>query len=244
MFDQALSPEGACEEIQKTLPRENSFARRVLDSERERHRQQGLHQQKKSIVVRDPQLSIDEQLLRLEDDIRKLKIEYDIFFNGAAKRPPFDTKSRVEMQIKRLADERKLSYAQRYRYNSLVARYVALRDLWRRHTQEREEGRDALSAARAALGMLAEPAAERERHASFVCADARDEQETVKSLYDALVEAKKGCGESVEDFSFNKFQKMIASKTDTLKERLGCERVRYSIYTEGGRVSFKAKADK
>jgi hypothetical protein len=37
---------------------------------------------------------------------------------------------------------------------------------------------------------------------------------------------------------------MIASKTDALKERLGCERVRYSVYTEGGRVSFKAKADK
>lgn len=224
------------------MPRENAFARRALDSERERHREQGL-QQKKSIVVRDPQLSIDEQLLRLEDDIRKLKIEYDIFFNGASKRAPFDTKSRVEMQIKRLADERKLSYAQRYRYNSLVARYVALRDLWRRNTLEREEGRDALSAARCALGKADEPV-EPERHASFVCADARDEKETVKSLYDALVEAKRGCGESVEDFSFNKFEKMIASKTDMLKERLGCERVRYSIYTEGGRVTFKAKADK
>jgi hypothetical protein len=37
---------------------------------------------------------------------------------------------------------------------------------------------------------------------------------------------------------------MIAVKTEAIKERLACERVRYSIYTEGGRVSFKAKADK
>jgi hypothetical protein len=213
----------------------------LRERERERHLEGGL--QKKVVVVRDVQPTIDEQLMRLEEDIRKLKIEYDIFFNGASKRAPFDTKSRVETQIKRIADERKLTYAQRYRYNSLVARYVALRDLWRRNTQEREEGRDPVAAARAALGKSDEPV-ERERHASFVCADARDEKETVKSLYDALVEAKKGCGESVDDLSFSKFQKMISSKTDALKERLGCERVRYSIYTEGGRVSFKAKADK
>jgi hypothetical protein len=37
---------------------------------------------------------------------------------------------------------------------------------------------------------------------------------------------------------------MIAQKTETLKERLGCERVRYSVQLEGGRVQFKAKADK
>ena len=29
----------------------------------------------------------DEQLTRLEEDIRRLRIEFDIFFNGAAKRP-------------------------------------------------------------------------------------------------------------------------------------------------------------
>jgi hypothetical protein len=42
----------------------------------------------------------------------------------------------------------------------------------------------------------------------------------------------------VDDFSFAKFHRMIAAKTDALKERLGCERVRYSIYTEAGHVAF------
>lgn len=208
------------------------------DEQRARHKEN----HKKVIVERDAQPTIDEQLVRLEDDIRKLKIEFDIFFNGSTKRPPYDTKMRVETQIKRIGDERKLTFAQRYRYNSLVARYVALRDLWRRNVQEREEGRGNLAAARAKLGMSDEPAA-RQRHATFVCADGKAEKATVKSLYEALVEAKKACGEPSDDISFAKFHRMIASKTAALKERLGCERVRYSIYTEGGRVSFKAKAD-
>jgi hypothetical protein len=220
------------------VARQNAFARRLLDEQRARHN----NNRKKVVVVRDPQPTVDEQLVRLEDDIRKLKIEFDIFFNGASKRPPYDTKSRVESLVKRLGDERQLTYAQRYRYNSLVARYIALRDLWRRNVQDREEGRDPVAAARAQLGKTEERVG-KERRASFVCADARADEETVRGLYDALVEAKKSCGETVEDFSLSKFQKMIASKTDALKERLGCERVRYSVYTEGGKVSFKAKAD-
>jgi hypothetical protein len=214
--------------------RESTQARHIED-----HRQE----QKKAQLLRDLPPSIDDQLVRLEEDLRRLKVEYDVFFNGASKRPPFDTKSRVESHIKRLFDERKMAYAQRYRYNSLVAGYVALRDLWRRNMQDREEGRDPLAAARAALGK-ADNRAVKERNASFVCADARADKEAVRELFDALVEAKQKCGEPVDDFSFAKFHRMIASKTDSLKERLGCERVRYSIYTEAGRVSFKAKADK
>ena len=97
----------------------------------------------------DNQPTPDEQLTRLEDDIRRLRVEFDIFFNGGAKRPPYDTKGRVETLLKRLGDDRTLTYAQRYRYNSLAARYNAFRDLWRRTMQGREEGRDPVSAARA-----------------------------------------------------------------------------------------------
>ena len=87
------------------------------------------------------------------------------------------------------------------------------------------------------------PAAAAER-TTFVCADARTDVPTVKNLYDKLVEAKRQCGERVDDFSFAQFHRMLAEKTETLKERLGCERVCYSVQLEDGRVQFKAKADK
>ena len=106
-------------------------------------------QAKNKYAVGENQPTPDEQLTRLEDDIRRLKIEFDVFFNGASKRPPYDTKGRVETLLKRLGDDRTLTFAQRYRYNSLAARYNAFRDLWRRTMQGREEGRDPVSAARA-----------------------------------------------------------------------------------------------
>jgi len=195
---------------------------------------------KNRYAVGENQPTIEEQLSRLEEDIRRLKIEFDIYFNGASKRPPYDTKGRVDTLIKRVADDRTLTFAQRYRYNSLAARYSAFRDMWRRTMQGREEGRDPVSAARATAKEIRK---ETER-VSFVCLDAGKEVETVKNLYNSLLEAKRRCGEPTEDFSFPRFHRLIASKAEGLKERLGCDKVKFSVAIEAGHVSFKARADR
>ena len=80
----------------------------------------------------DATVEVDQQLSRLEDDIRKLKIDFDIFFNGASKRPPLESRARLDAYIKRVADNRNLTYAQRYYFNTLVARFTSYRELWRR----------------------------------------------------------------------------------------------------------------
>jgi hypothetical protein len=200
-----------------------------------------LRSKTKSKLVIDYEPSLDEQLSRLEEDIRRLKIEFDVFFNGASKRPPYDTKGRVETLIKRLGDDRTLSFAQRYRYTSLASRYNAFRDLWRRTMQGREEGRDPILTAKASAK---QQAVAKFKKTNLVCEDAHKDVELVKNLYVALIEAKKVCGEPVEDFSFPRFHRLIASQADGLKERLGCERVSFSIDVEGGHVSFKAKGEK
>ena len=184
------------------------------------------------------QPTVEENLARLEEDIRRLKIEFDVYFNGASKRPPYDTKNRVETIIKRMLDDRTLTFAQRFQYNSLASRYNAFRELWRRTLKGREEGRDPAAAARA----QAKYDGPFDR-STFVCADAHKDVKTVKNLYDTLVEAKTRCGESTADFSFPRFHRLIASKADALKERLGCEKVLFSVDVENGHVSFKAKAE-
>lgn len=209
---------------------ENSFVRSQLRA-----------RSKTRFAAGPSELTIDDQLTRLEDDIRRLKIEFDMFFNGATKKPPYDTKARVDTMMKRIGDDRTLTYAQRYRYNSLGSRYNVLRDLWRRTMQGREEGRDAGAAARATAK---EQAVAEFSRKDFVCEDAHKDVDLVKNIYSALVEAKKMCSESVEDFSFPRFHRLIASQADGLKERLGCERVSFSIDVEGGHVSFKAKGER
>jgi hypothetical protein len=87
----------------------------------------------------DEALDIDKQLSRMEDDIRKLKIDFDIYFNGSTKRPPLEARARLDSYIKRIADNRGLSYAQRYYFNTLVARFTSYRELWRRTLRAKGE---------------------------------------------------------------------------------------------------------
>ena len=210
--------------------RENKFARRVREREKELDRKG---------VVRDAQPTVDEQLARLEEDVRRLKVEFDVYFNGGAKRPPYDTKGRVETLIKRLADDRTLTFAQRYRYNSVVARFTSFLQLWRRTMQDREEGRGPSRRVEPTA-----PAPEPQGPQTFVCADARQDVKTVKNLFETLVEAKRRCGEPTDDLSFARFHRMVTEKAEALKARSGCERVHFSVGVKEGRVSFKAKADK
>ena len=183
--------------------------------------------------------TIEDHLARIEEDIRRLKVEFDIYFNGAAKRPPYDTKMRVESHLKRLGDDRTLTFAQRYHYNSLATRYASFREMWRRTLQGREEGRDTAAAARAS-SRAATPFTRSE----FSCTDVRHDVRTVKGVYDALIEAKRSCGETTRDLSFAKFHRLIMERTETLKEKIGSDRVTFSVDIQDGHVSFKAKADK
>lgn len=84
-------------------------------------------------------VDVDLQISRLEDGIRRLKIEFDIYFNGASKRPPLEARARLESNLKRIADDRSLSYAQRYQFNSIVSRFNSYRELWRRLLKQKGE---------------------------------------------------------------------------------------------------------
>jgi hypothetical protein len=106
--------------------------------------------------------------------------------------------------------------------------------------QGREEGRDAAAAARASSRNPVGPFTRSE----FSCTDVRHDVRTVKGVYDALIEAKRSCGEATRDLSFAKFHRLIMERTENLKEQIGSDRVIFSVDVKGGHVSFKAKADK
>ena len=209
--------------------KDNKFAR-LAKERREKNKALGIYEEP----------TIEDRLTRLEEDIRRLKIEFDVYFNGGTKRPPYDTRMRVESSLKRIGDDRTLNFAQRYHYNSLATRYASFRELWRRMLQGREEGRDVAAAARASARTPVEPFARSE----FSCTDVRHDVRTVKGVYDALIEAKRSCGEATRDLSFAKFHRLIMERTENLKEQIGSDRVIFSVDVEGGHVSFKAKADK
>ena len=181
-------------------------------------------------------MTIEEELDRLEDGIRRLKIEYEIYFNGSAPRAPHDTVYRVETLIKKYtSDASKLNFGQRYKFNQLVQKYAVNNELWRKKLRDKEEGR----------GQFGKPRREAEapppeRGMVVVCSDPEKETAKVRQLLRALVEAKKKVGETTDHLDPATFTKFVQAQTQRVRESLGCSNVQFSVSVEEGKVKFRA----
>ena len=85
-------------------------------------------------------MTTDEELNLLETQLRRLKIEYEVYFSNPTKRPPTDVEWKVLSLLRKFSDGGRMSFSQRFRYNEMAQRYAVYSDLWRKKSRIREEG--------------------------------------------------------------------------------------------------------
>jgi hypothetical protein len=201
-------------------------------------------------------LTVDEELQVLDESIRRLKIEYDVYFGGGSKKPPADTEWRVQNLIKKYSDSAKMNFAQRFKYNSIAQKYAIFNDLWRQKLKIKEEGyrrpqdkvlaiqgmrvEEEKAAAQALSGQAAAAAENKPFITNFSNVDAEHDQ--VKALFEAMMAAKARNGENTPAGSVDSFKAFVKKKTDQIRKDYGCHAVEYSVETENGQVRLKAKA--
>jgi len=203
-------------------------------------------------------VTVDEELTLLDQQLRRLKIEYEIFFNNPAKRPPTDIEWKVLSLLRKFSDGARMSFSQRYKYNEMAQRYAIQSDLWRKKMRIKEEGyrrpQDALlsiqgvrsSAEREskfphAYGVSRKNESGGEQPFSVQCSDTTQEREKVESLYKALSAAKQKAGEKVSG-NLDSFAAFVQKKTAEIRKQQKCDTVVYSIELDNGQVKLKAKA--
>ena len=49
-------------------------------------------------------MTAEEEITLLDDALRRLKVEYDVFFGGGSRKPPLDLDWRVQSLIKKYSD--------------------------------------------------------------------------------------------------------------------------------------------
>jgi hypothetical protein len=205
-------------------------------------------------------VTIDEELTHLDSQLRRLKIEYEIFFSNPTKKPPTDVEWKVLNLLRKFSDGSRMSFSQRFRYNEIAQRYAMYSDLWRKKSRIREEGyRRPQDALLSVQGVRVEEEREPEHHVYGVphaaaaavaespetikvaCSDARSERDRVEKLYKALTAAKQKAGENVSG-NLDSFTSFVQKKTDQIRKQYGCQVVEYTVETQNGQVRLKAKA--
>jgi hypothetical protein len=207
-------------------------------------------------------VTTDEELNLLDSQLRRLKIEYEIYFSNPTKKPPADIEWKVLALLRKFSDGGRMNFSQRFRYNEMAQRYAIYSDLWRKKSRIREEGyrrpQDALLSVQGvrpeeehkpqhhtvygvghAAAAAAAPAAS-SQHFTLHSVD-KAEREQVERLYNMLVAAKKKAGEKVSG-DFDSFTTFVQKKTEQIRKQYHCENVEYSVELANGHVKLKAKA--
>jgi hypothetical protein len=199
--------------------------------------------------------TIDEELAQLERDIRQLKIEYDQYFGGGRKRPPTEIEWRIDLMVKRYAERGgELKYGQRFRLNNLTQTYAKYKDIFRKRTQQKEEGKIQRHFGAAAKAIEAERASKQPKKPAetvaaaaagagafrVVCSEPEREPEKVDQLYQAFLQAKQQAGEQTGKLSRSSFNEFVLKKTNDLKKQKNCKDVEYVVELVDGQVKLKA----
>ena len=177
---------------------------------------------------------IEQQINRLEAELKRLEAEYNTYFAGRLPRPPWETRTRVETLVKQIDRSPLINTGERFRFSTLQARFATFIDLWDRALRAREEGR---------AGPLATPKdrvtgrGDRIVHVSSFH-DPANEADKLKALYESMAAARREVG--AENVPFNKFADLVKQQVAKLKSDDTSE-VAFRVSVKDGKVNFTAR---
>jgi hypothetical protein len=166
---------------------------------------------------------------RFADDLQKLRVEYERFFNGATAVPPEAQRDELEARMRQLRNAPARGAAEQFRLSSLEARFNSYQELWRRRLSNLEEGRTVLGR-RPAPATAAPIDVER-----GVVVRHRVGEDAAEALYRRLQE-----GSGALRVDLDRFRGYLESQLDTIRQRTGAAAVRFRLAEEGGKMKLKA----
>jgi hypothetical protein len=185
----------------------------------------------------------------LESEIKRLEAEYNMFFAGRLPRLPWETRTKVETLVKRHDRASTGNTAERFRFQTLQAKFATFCELWERQLKQMEGGRPrpgrAGATPPAAPSGSTEPAPKPAKHerkkdrvVQVAVSDPNAQGDRVKELYERLAEAKKAAGEVPIPFD------RVAALVKAQVAKLGGagHDVKFRIGTKDGKVQLTVKA--
>ncbi|MBW2384973.1 MAG: hypothetical protein JRG92_15180 [Deltaproteobacteria bacterium] len=184
--------------------------------------------------------SIDEELKILETKLKQLKLDYDHYFLGTRPREPAMARAEIHKIILRHSNTPIQNTAARFKFNSINARYQALKRQWDVTLRQIEAGTYTRHVFKANLHER-----ERERAGGGEArSPAQSGGASDADLFENYRDAALACGQNVKGLTPAKLKAEVAKQEAALKKKLGCEKVAFRVVVEGGKVKLKASTNR
>ena len=172
----------------------------------------------------------DEDLEILSRKLMTLKLAYDQYFLGSRPREPVMLAGEVSKLVIVFSNQAIKNTAMRFKFNSIVSRYQAFKRQWTDTLRKIEAGTYARHQFKAKLH---ERSAQQEEPAARPAQDRNE-------IYEAFVEARQACGQSVADLTASKLDQLLDKQERELHKRYGDSQVRFKVVVENGRAKLTA----
>jgi len=189
------------------------------------------------VMARPLGQDIESDLQLFEAKLKVLKFAYQQYFMGHRPREPQVERSEVQKIVAYWSNLPIRNTAQRFKFNTLCARYFSFRRKWDETCRQIDAGTYAPHIFKAELHEK-----QREEGPAGGGAPAASEAESRgDDLYEAFVEARRACGESADGLSREKLGQVLRRQETAIKEKYGCAAVRFRVVVENGKPKLKAQ---
>lgn len=186
----------------------------------------------------------DTQMQHLEAEVRRLETEYNMFFAGRLKRPPYETQNRVAALIKKHDQSYIRNTGDRFRFESVQNRHQKFLELVERQMTNRELGRPVLGARRSQPPPPPPEEPKKDQPAAAAEAPplvsapppARPVDDRVKQLYEQLSAAKQQAGEA--PVAMDRVAALVKAQVDKFKAQ--GQDVAFKVAVKDGKVQLTA----
>lgn len=193
----------------------------------------------------------DEELDKLEEDIRKLKNMYDQFFTGITKVPPTFARHQVESYIHEMNKQKMRDNTRRFRFSTILSRYNQFREMWGRKMREREEGPLDFRRRQAAMNAAPPPPAPKpaapppprvtsEAADPYVRLTPSSNGEEIRKLHEQIERENLKLGKT-SVVSLEQLTAMVAKQSEVVRSKYHVSTVAFRVETVDGKVKLKAK---
>lgn len=106
-----------------------------------------------------PGSDLDRELRALEAELKRLEAEYNMFFAGRSPKLPWEQRKRLDATMKRFDRMHIQNTGDRFRFQTIQARWAAFGELWERQLKLQEQGRLPVRGRKGAVGAASQAAA-------------------------------------------------------------------------------------
>ncbi len=184
---------------------------------------------------------VDEQLTELDQNIKRLRIEYDKYFVGTMKRPPQVLQGKVNKTVAYFSNKMPRNTAQKFRFNQLNSKYQMYRQHWGRIMRQIEAGTYKSDRFKAAIHDR--DRFEGEAHTPMGTVAVPAGSSPVDKLCDALTSARKKTGEQV-GINRTKVAQMVKLQTANIRKQHPGSKIRFRVVIENNRAKLKASVSR